>query len=313
MIEVAPLTRRRSDKPRMLDSRPRAHAPFDRAMILKAAASLGLLGSDPNGSPRIMAALCNPQVEAREVAALIGREPALYARVLRVANSPFYGQSRSITTLDRALVVLGLEAVRGIAAAACLDRSFPKNRQHALVDRRDIVRHSLATASAAESLARIRCPALASEAFIAGLLHNLGVVVQMSIDPAGIQAIVALRAAADQREMRTLESEQTFVGHEDCIAAIFETWNLPESLVAAIHGHHDPAAVISAHAPLAALINLGANLGLATGHTFTLETALSPRNPFAMSCLGLDDTELDRVAQELPARVDELNKALFDG
>jgi len=297
----------------MLDPHPDALAGFDRAQILKAAATVGLLGGGPHSAPRIMAALCNPQVEAREVAALIGGEPALYARVLRVANSPFYGQSRSIASLDRALVVLGLEAVRGIAAAACLDRTVPKNRQQSLVDLRAIVRHSLATAAAAQSLARIRRPALAAEAFIAGLLHNLGIVVQMSIDPAGIQAIIALREAADAREMRALESEQTLVGHEDCIAAIFEAWNLPESLVAAVHDHHDPAAVTPAHRPLAALINLGAHLGLASGHTFTLEHTPASRNPFAMACLGHDDAELDRIAEELPSRVHELNKALLDG
>jgi hypothetical protein len=257
-------------------------ARFVRARILKAASCLGILGSGRDSSPRIMAAPCNPKVEAREVAGLIQREPALYVRVLRVANSPFYGLSRSITTLDRAVVVLGLEAVRGIAAAA-------------------------------ESLARIGHPARATEAFIAGLLHNLGIVVQMTIDPAGITAIIALRQAADVREMRTLESEQTCVGHEHCIAAIFESWQLPEALVAAVHDHHDPAAATPAHRELAAPSNLGATLGLATGHTFTLEPSAPPRNEFAMACLGYDDAQLDGIAEEVPRRVDELGKALLDG
>jgi len=90
---------------------------FDRTQILRAAASLGVLGTGANSAPRIMAALCNPEVSPRQVAALVGKEPALYARVLRVANSPYYGQSRSITTIDRALVILGVDAVRGIYRA----------------------------------------------------------------------------------------------------------------------------------------------------------------------------------------------------
>jgi len=122
-----------------------------------------------------MAALCNSDVSPGEVESLVLGEPALYARVLRIANSAYYGQARSITTLSRAVVVLGLDAVRGIAAAACLDRTLPRGWKHPLVDMNAVVHHSVATAAAAEALARIRHPDLAAEAFVAGLLHkNLG-------------------------------------------------------------------------------------------------------------------------------------------
>jgi len=260
-----------------------------------------------------MAALCRPAVEAAEVAGLIGQEPALYARVLRVANSPFYGQRRAITTLDRAVVVLGLEAVRGVAAAACLDRTLPRGQRHPLVDLKLVVQHSLATASAAEALARIGKPALASEAFIAGLLHNLGILVQMKLDGPGVEAIVHLRAGDDQREMRTLETERSTVGHEECIAVIFEEWQLPESLIAAARDHHDPMAAPPAHRDLAALVNLGATLGLAAGSTFTLEPSPPPRSLAAMAWLGVEDAQLDAIAIELPARVTELRQRLLDG
>lgn len=285
---------------------------IDRAQILKAAASLGGLGGGANDTPRILAALCNPQVQAREVAGLLGREPALYAKVLRVANSPYYGQARSISTLERAVVVLGLDAVRGIAAAACLDRTAVRNNQPTLIDIGALIAHSLATAAAAESLARLRHPGLAAQAFITGLLHNLGIVVQMSLDAAGMKSMIALRQAADERDMRTLECEQTIVGHETCIAMIFEAWNLPEALIAAVHDHHDPAAASPDHRDLTACINLGATLGLASGHTFTLEPAPIPCNAFAMSCLGVAPPQLDEIARELPRRVEVLKKALFD-
>ena len=90
--------------------------------ILKSAASIGVIGSGAGTVPRLMAALCDPDVSAAVVEDLVGRDPVLSLRVLRVANSAFYGQSRSITRIERALQLLGLDAVRGIAAAACLDR-----------------------------------------------------------------------------------------------------------------------------------------------------------------------------------------------
>ena len=251
-----------------MESNARTKSPVDRTQILRAAASLGVLGTGSNGAPRIMAALCNPDVSSREVAALVGKEPALYARVLRVANSPYYGQSRSITTIDRALVVLGVDAVRGIAAAACLDRSLPRRGEDSVVDIKSLIRHSIATAASAESLARIRRPALAAEAFIAGLLHNLGIVVQLQLDAPGLQTMIKLREAGDVRDMRALELDCVVIGHEECVGVIFEAWQLPESLIAAARDHHDPMGAAPPHRELAALINLGANLGLAGGSAF---------------------------------------------
>lgn len=290
-------------------TRPR----IDRTQILKAASSLGILGNGAHSAPRIMAALCDPEVAPGDVEALMREEPALYARVLRIANSPYYGQTRSITTLTRAIVVLGLDAVRGIAAAACLDRTRPRGSQHGLVDMTSVVRHSVATAAAAEALARLRHPQLAAEAFIAGLLHNLGIVVQMSLDAPGIEAMIRLRTADDQRDMRALESERMAVGHEECIATIFEEWHLPEALIAATRDHHDPMAAAESHRDLAALVNLGGTLGLASGSTFTLEPAPSARNTRAMEWLGLEHGQLDEVAGGLAVRAAELRRAMFEG
>ena len=295
-----------------MESNPKTKPSIDRTQILRAAASLGVLGNGANSAPRIMAALCNPEVSPRQVAALVGKEPALYARVLRVANSPYYGQSRSITTIDRALVVLGVDAVRGIAAAACLDRSLPRRGEDSAVDMNSVIQHSIATAASAESLARIRRPALAAEAFIAGLLHNLGIVVQLHLDAPGVLAMIKLREAGDVRDIRAVESDCVAVGHEECIGVIFEAWQLPESLIAAARDHHDPMAAAPPHRELAALINLGANLGLAGGSTFGLEPSRVARNAPAMAWLELDDGQLDGVAVDMPARVSALRSALLD-
>jgi HD-like signal output (HDOD) protein len=295
-----------------MESNPPIKPSIDRTQILRAAASLGVLGNGANSAPRIMAALCNPEVSPRQVAALIGKEPALYARVLRVANSPYYGQSRSITTIDRALVVLGVDAVRGIAAAACLDRSLPRRGENSVVDMNSLIQHSIATASSAESLARIRRPALAAEAFIAGLLHNLGIVVQLHLDAPGVLAMIKLREAGDVRDIRAVESDCVTIGHEECVGVIFEAWQLPESLIAAARDHHDPMGAAPPYRELAALINLGANLGLAGGSTFGLEPSRVARNAPAMAWLELDDDQLDGVAVDMPARVAALRSALLE-
>jgi HD-like signal output (HDOD) protein len=257
-----------------------------------------------------MATLSNPESDAKEVATLLSTEPALSARVLRVANSPYYGQARAITSVDRALVVLGLNAVRGIAAAACLDRTANRGPQQKTLDLASVVRHSLATGLAAESIALSRQPALAGEAFIAGLLHNFGVFVQLTLDHPGIEAMIAARRAGDRRDMRTLEAERAAVGHEDCAAALFEAWQMPLFLIAVVRDHHDPMAAQEPHRLLASLVHVGNQLALESGTAFSLEPGSGPRTPAPMELLELSDSDLDDIVRELPMRVAALHGAL---
>jgi HD-like signal output (HDOD) protein len=279
------------------------------AGILKAATALGVLGGGTQGAPRILALLCNPAVNAAEVATVMSREPGLSLRVLRVANSAYYGLTRSISTIDRALVLLGLDAVRGIAAAACLDRTVRRASENAPLDMDALVRHSLATAVAAEALASIRHRPLAPEAFIAGLLHNLGVTVQLRLDPGGVRAMVNALRARPEQDILALEAQRVSVGHEQCVAVLFEAWQLPAMLVEAARHHHDPMAAPEQHRELAALVNLGIQLSLACGNTYALEPTAPPRNHAALTLLGLADEDLDRVAADLPERLAKLQEA----
>ncbi len=288
-----------------------ANRDIDRGQILKAAASMGFLGAGAHSGPRMMAILCNPDVSQREVASLIKKEPAICARVLRVANSPYYGQTRSITVIEHALPVLGLDGVRGIAAAACLDRAVVSGDPRGSVDMKALLNHSLATAAAAESLAHIRHRPLAADVFIASLLHNLGVTIQMQLDAPGIEAMIAARRTDAGRDIRVLESECAVVGHEECIAVVFEAWQLPDTLVAAVRHHHTPMAAPEIHRSMAALVNLGANLSLASGNTYTLEPARAERDVLAMRQLELGEEDLNGVAVELSERAAKLRCTLL--
>lgn len=287
-------------------------APIDREQILQAAARAGVLGSGAASGPRLMASLCHPMISTAAVAELIEKEPAMVARVLRVANSPYYGQSRGIHTLQRALQLLGLDAVRGIAAATCLDRGVAREPSGALIEPRSLTLHSLATAAAAESLARIAHPEVAPEAFIASLLHNLGIPVQAQLDEAGVRAMLAARAAGDGRELALLEAGCTRISHAECMAVVYESWQLPESLVAATRFHHRPLAAPPAQQTLASLVNVGGVLALEGGYTYSLEPAAVPAAAEVLQLLALDDSQLNEVRQGLPRRVMALIEALLN-
>ncbi len=209
-------------------------------------------------------------------------------------------------------MVLGRDAVRGIAAAACFDRTMARGIKGATINMRVVARHSVGTAAAAEALAQIASPSKASEAFIGGLLHNLGIALQARLDPGAVNAMIGANRDGAGGGIRTLESNHALVGHEECLAVLFEAWQVPDSLIAVAAHHHAPTNAPAPHRELTALVSLAADLALEICPGYELETVPLSRDLPAALELGLTAEHLDTVASRLPGRVDELTSALLD-
>ena len=277
-----------------------------RVEIRKVAGRLGLGGHGSTTGARIIAVLCNPGAMAAQVSTLITQDPSLCARVLKIANSPFYGRSRSITTIDKALVLLGLDAVRGIAAAACLDRTMKRRVRDGGLDLQAVLHHSLATAVAAESLAGMRQPSLAADAFTAGLLHHLGIVIQFDLSAKGLGDMVTARNQGDTRPIRELEIQAGIVGHEEFAALLFEEWQLPAAFISAARHHHDPAGAEASHRTLAALVGTASNLAISAGYAFSLEPHGRTDEQMPEGTLHFEPAEIEAVIAALPDKVQAL-------
>jgi HD-like signal output (HDOD) protein len=282
----------------------------ERAAILEAANALQLDSSGRNSPARLIGQLCDEGLTADELAARIEAHPILCARVLKVANSPYYGQGGSVATIKRALLLLGLNAVRGIAAAACIRQAMP-HRIGLIPDLPAILTHSLATAIACDRLAAAALPSLAPDAFIAGLIHNLGTVVQASLNPTGTAALIAARIRDSSQDLRTVELQYCRPGHEECAAVLFETWSLPEALVLSAQHHHVPEDAPDSHRMLAGLVWAGGHLALCCRKTYALEPLPPVRDDARLLKLGLLPRHLDVVTAELGQRVDTLNRSLM--
>jgi HD-like signal output (HDOD) protein len=294
----------------MMNTAPAIAPDDDLPRVLKAAAALGILGGAGMSAPRVLAALCNPQATNAAVSGLIAQEPGLAARVLKVANSAFYGRARSVTSIERALSVMGLDAVRGIAAAACLDRTVMRAPEGALIQRGALVTHSLAVGTAAEALARIQRRELAGDAFMAGLLHNLGVPIQAMLNPQGMKELIADLAADPGQDVRELERRHDVLGHEACATAVFESWQLPEPLIQAAAHHHHPQEAPAATRSLTWLVHFGLHVAHGAGFSFAVEPAHAECDSDTLALLGLSQAALDEVQAALPQRIAELQGAL---
>lgn len=281
-----------------------ARMSFTDAEIVKAASSLGLLGGGSQTAHRILAALCDTSLGSREIVALVEREPGLAARILKVANSAYYGQSRNIATLERALMILGVDAVRGIAAAACLDRSISRRSHIAGIDPRTLVTHSVASAFAAEQLAKTSGRASASEAFMAALLHDFGVPVQERLDAEGVEALIQALRNDPQAEASALERSLVKVSHAHCAQVIFESWNLPASIALAARHHDDPAGAPGPARELTTIVHVAIQIAIEASFTYPMEPRQLriDRAPLLTS-LGLSEEAVGPISAGLAERV----------
>lgn len=196
-----------------------------------------------------LTAMQDPNSDARSVERVIARDPALSAKILRVANSAFFGQARRVSTIADAIRILGFTNVQGMIIGIGAFDAFRTER----LDLGGFWRHSIATATASRWLAP-RVDIRADEAFTAGILHDIGKLIFAIQADAGYQRVLDLEretgATGVQAERTLLEFTHPEVGE-----TVAERWSLPPRYVAAIAHHHDPDAA-GEEARFCALIGL---------------------------------------------------------
>jgi diguanylate cyclase (GGDEF)-like protein len=177
-------------------------------------------------------------VDVGELVEVLSRDPVLVARLLRTANSGMFGLPREVASVRQAVMVLGLRTVNllalSFAAVAVSTGGSPE-----AFDYRSFWTQSIATAIGARRIAERRLPALKDEAFLAGMLADIGRLLLAERFP-GKYAPVCERLAAAREPVHELEMQLLGVTHMQIGAALLESWGLPEVVSAAVGAHHQP-------------------------------------------------------------------------
>ena len=213
------------------------------------------LPSLPTIAVEIISLTQNSDVDFDELAGVIQLDPALSSSILRTVNSSFYGQVRAISTLNRALTVLGLSAVKALALGFTLVANFKKPGDDGL-DHVTYWRRSLYTAAAARTLGQRAGIAQREEAFLAGLLQDVGMVAMHQALGHDYTPLLE-KAGRDHASLHRHEVEALGLNHAQVGAALAETWKLPPLLVEPIRYHEDPDGADPELLPLVQSVVLG--------------------------------------------------------
>jgi len=172
-----------------------------------------------------------------KVAKVIARDPALSAKVLKVANSPLYGVRAQIKTLDRAVTLLGINATLSLALSFSLVRGLRKAKG-ARFDHQAYWRRSVVAATASQVVGCHVRAGTRDELFLAGLLQDIGM---LALNEAMPKIYGPLVASANGDHAMQVELERKELGADHALVGtwMLARWNLPENLQAAVAGSHD--------------------------------------------------------------------------
>lgn len=201
------------------------------------AAGIDTLPSLPTAVVELMTTIDRDDVDTDAIARKIAQDQGLSARILRVANSPFYGQSKRVATIGDAVVVLGLRAVRTMATAAAVTGAIRLDPASGF-DLQVFWKHSIGTALLARAIAGQR-RGNPDEAFTAGLLHDIGRVALVQCFPRHAAEVARVR---NELDCHTLDAERAVIGVDHALIGelLALRWRFPQPLAEAIGYHHAP-------------------------------------------------------------------------
>jgi putative nucleotidyltransferase with HDIG domain len=177
-------------------------------------------------------------VDVALLAEKMSRDPALSAKMLRLANSSFYGLASKVGTVNQAIVVLGFNTARALAVAGNVIETFGDG-EAGDIDVAEFWRHSIATALCARGLAR-HAGLAQDHAFIAGLLHDVGHLVLASGFPEHYARVIEY-CASEGTTLSEAELRVLGVDHQSVGQLLSEAWRFPVAIQGAISQHHGPA------------------------------------------------------------------------
>lgn len=224
-----------------------------RNKYFKALKSITSLPAIPFIITEVNEMLQNQNTGAAELARVINNDQGLVAKILTVANSPLYGIPRRVSTIEFAIVLLGFDHIKNIVLGLSLLELFRSKNQDSFNSRK-FWSHSIITASGAKRISDELGYSKSGEAFIAGLLHDLGIsVCQRYFNDEFIQ----IEKLVEKEQMRYLNAEKIVMGitHQEIGQFLADKWNLPVNLGDTILHHHDPGNSQS-NKELAAIVHL---------------------------------------------------------
>lgn len=203
----------------------------------------GSLPSLPTVYHHVQRVVNDPNASIEMIVQIVGEDPGLTLRLLRLSNSSFYGFPQKINTLDEAVRLIGLKQVRDLCLATVLLEVFPQEKLECEFAN-GFWKHSIACGIATRLLAQAQGQHRVEKYFVMGLLHDIGKLPILMHEREKFDQILQV-VDSSGRSMYQVETELLGYNHTEVGALILKEWKMPQGLIDIVQDHHDPQKIIS--------------------------------------------------------------------
>ncbi len=265
-------------------------------------ANLGDLPPLPQVASQVLRVSADPDATAEDLRKIISMDQALTSQILKISNSAMFGMMREVNTLTQAIMTLGFSTIKSVVIASSAKNLY--HRGTVGLQERLIWEHALVSAIASRAFAKsLRFPRI-EEAFIGGLLHDIGKSVLGVKFPerygALLRTVYNENGVCLQLELDTFGFDHAMVGE-----ALLSQWNMAPSLQAAVRSHHDPIHSPEAHQELSAIVALANHMALEEKIGIGDPEHLAGASMQAMSILKLSPEALDGIKEGVRAAIEQ--------
>jgi len=265
----------------------------------KIVSTIGELPAVPAVMNAAMALTSNLESNTADIVRVLSSDQSLTAKVLRIANSPFYGRMKDVQTVHEAVITLGFEGLRSIVIAGSAHKLYCTEGESKTQDK--LWKHSLSTAIAGRQISDHLGHPESEEIFIAALLHDIGKLVMLKKFPEWYQQVVD-EVEEKKCSFRQVEHRVFHFDHTDVASLLLAEWGFPVPLVRAVSRHHRPPSFRrGSYIPIAQVVNLANYMAK------LLEVGFKDKKIEPLECvpsaidMGLDQDELDEILEKLRA------------
>lgn len=271
--------------------------PARRESLERLFARMEQVAALPSIGQRVLQLTDSDNVKPDELREAIQTDPILVARILRRLNSSYYSLSTKITDLRTAISLLGFREIRNLAMTVCMSRLFETNGNHGTYRREALWEHCVAVGAAARLVARVCGRGVPEEAYIAGLLHDLGIIlIDQSLRRHFCQVVSMVGPS-----LTTCEAENRILSFDHALLGGFiaSKWNLAEPVIDAIAYHHNSGEYHGPHCDLVYVVAIANYLCSRAGWTSLGVHNVAPPPDQIYAGLGLDQISLAIIWDEL--------------
>ncbi len=262
---------------------------------------------------QIQSLLASPRSSMAQIATVIARDQAISTKVVRLINSAFYGLGQPVSSIQQAIVLLGLTTVKNLVVGVSIVKTFDKAGTASLFDREKFWMHCFACAMGAKALAKRLGLEEPEDYFLAGLLHDIGVLI---LDQYAHHEFVDIlqKAIRGKRDYSAVEKEVMGITHGEIGEILASKWKIPLFLSQSMRHHHVPLfqnPELSASLDKIAMVHIADYQAIVHGIGMGIACPASACSAEAMRRFSISQTMLDEVFAGIEKEVKVIMREWF--